>query len=83
MNYKKSYDFFSQTWVIQCMKIYEISGKVINFIMKNWKAELAEGQTREEVKYHRGLFHENSLSPLLCVIAMMPLNYILMKYTGG
>ena len=51
---------------------------------KNWKVELtAEGQTLAEVKIQRGIFQEDALSPLLFLVAMMPLNYLLRKCTGG
>ena len=49
----------------------------------NWKVKLAAGeQTFAEMKIHRGLFQEDSHTPLVFVIAMQPLNYILRKYTG-
>ena len=44
---KKAYDMVSQTWIIECLKIYKISDKFINFIMeamKNWKMELTTGE---------------------------------------
>ena len=60
----------------------KICDKVINFITKaieNWKIELAaRRQTLAEVKMKR-----DSLLPLVFLIAMMPLNYILIKCTGG
>ena len=36
-----------------------------------------------EVKIQRGTFLGDSLSPLLFVIALMPLSYILRKYPGN
>ena len=47
-----------QRWIIECLKMYKISNKVINFItrvMENWKVELAaREQTLAEVKIQRG-----------------------------
>ena len=87
IDYRQAYDMVPQTWIIECLKMYKISDKVINFItkaMKNWKIELtAGGQSLAEVNIQRGIFQGDSLSPLLFVIAMMPLNYILRKCTGG
>ena len=61
----------------------KISEHVVSFItraMENWRIELAAGeQTQEEVKTQRSFFREDSLSPLLFVIALMPLNYIWRK----
>ena len=52
--------------------------------MKNWNVDLAVGgKTLAEVKILGGIFQEDALSPLLFVIAMMPLNYILKKGSWG
>ena len=32
--HNKNYDMVSQTWIIQCLKIYKISDKIIKFITK-------------------------------------------------
>ena len=50
--------------------------------MKNWRVELTAGG-KSEVKIPRGIFQEDALSPLLFVIAMMPLSCISRKCTGG
>ena len=50
----------SQSWIIKCLKMYQISDKVIKFIMetiKNWQVELtAGGTTLAEMKIQRGIF---------------------------
>ena len=52
--------------------------------MKDWKVELiAGGKPLAEVKIQQGIFQGDVPSPLLLVIAMMTLNYILEKITGG
>ena len=65
----------------------KISGKGIKFIteaMKKWKVELiAGGKTLTEVEIQRGIFQGDALLRLLFLIAMMLLNYILRKSTGG
>ena len=67
--------------------MYKISDEVINFIektMKTWKGELtAGGISLAEAKIQRGIFQGDALSPLLLIIAMMPLNNILRKCTAG
>ena len=67
--------------------MYKISHETINLIkknMKNWRVELtAGGKSLAETKIQRGIFQGDTLSPLLFIIAMMPLNHILRKCTAG
>ena len=52
--------------------------------MKTWIVELtAGGRSLAEAKIQRGIFQGDALSPLLYIIAMMPLNYIHGKCTAG
>ncbi len=43
----------------------------------------AGGRSLAKTKIQRGIFQEDALSPLLFIIAMMPLNHILRKCTAG
>ena len=87
IDYKKAYDMVPQSWIINCLKMYKISHEIINFIeknMKNWRVELtAGGKILAKTKIQRGIFQCYALSPLLFIIAMMPLNHILRKCTAG
>ena len=52
--------------------------------MKTWRFELtAGGRSIAETKIQRGIFERDALSPLLFIIAMMPLNHIIRKCTAG
>ena len=45
--------------------------------MKNWRVELtAGGKSLAETKIQRGIFQGDALSPLLFIIALVPLNHI-------
>ena len=74
---KKTYDIVPQNWIIDCLKMYKISDKVIKFIMESrkiWKVEMtAGGKTLAEVKIQRCIFQGNGHSLLLIVISMVRL----------
>ena len=73
--------------IINCFKMFKLSDEVINFIektMKTWTVELtAGGKSLAEAKCQRGIFQGDTLSPLLFIIAMIPLSHILRKCTAG
>ena len=66
INNKQVYDMVPQSWIINCLKMYNISDEVINFIeitMKTWKVELTTGgRSLAEAKIQRGIFQGDSLS---------------------
>ena len=84
---KKAYDMVSHSWIINSLKMYKISDEVINFIdktMKTWRGELTAGRRSwAETKIQREIFQGDALSPLLFIIAMMPLNHLLRKCTAA
>ena len=46
IDYKNIYDMVSQSWIINCLKMYKISHEVIEFIektKKTWRVELTAG----------------------------------------
>ena len=78
IDYKKAYDMVPQSWIIKCLKMYKISHETINFTektMKNWRVELtAGGKSLAETNIQRGIFQGDALSPLLFIIALIPLH---------
>ena len=82
IDFKKAFDMIPQSWKIDWLKMYKIF-EVIKFIektMKNKTMELvAGGKSLTLVKFQRGVFQGDVLSPFLFLIAMMPLNYKLWK----
>ena len=60
IDYKKVYDMVPESWIINCLKTYKISDKVISFIEKTikiWRVELtAGGRSLVEAKIQSGIF---------------------------
>ena len=81
-DYKKAYDMVLQSWKVHCLRMYKIPNQFVQFIkktMETWRVELTVGgNSLAEVKIQRGIFQKDTLSPLLSVIATVPL-----KSTAG
>ena len=83
IDYKKAYDFVPHSWINECMEMLGIAENVRNLLkksMEQWKLSLtSNGEDLGEVNVRRGIFQGDSLSPLLCVLSMVPLSLILRK----
>ena len=83
---KKVYDIVPQSWIVECLKKYNIPDKDIRFITeakKNKKVELtARGKPLADLKIWRSIFQGDVLSQLLFVIAIKLHIYILKKGIG-
>ena len=83
IDYKNAYDMVPQSWILHCLKMHKITNQIVQFIektMQTWRVELAiEEQNLAAVKIQRGIFQGDALSPLLYVIAMMPINHFFEK----
>ena len=87
IDYRKAYDMLPHSWIIECLVILGINGKVQNLLqesMKKWKVELTCGKKElGEVSIKRGIFQGDALSPLLFVIALIPLTSVLRNVKAG
>ena len=87
VDYKKAYDMLPHSWIIECMNMFGIAENltgVIQTSMKQWRTELMAGnQVVGEVCIKRGIFQGDSLSPLLFVLALIPLTLVLRKVKAG
>ena len=65
------------------MNLFKVAKNVENLVSKSmnqWNTELtASGKNLGNVKIRRGIFQDDSLSPLLFVLAMIPMSLVLRK----
>ena len=83
IDYGKAYDFSSHSWILERLDRLGIAGNVRSFLeksMKKWKFLLnLNGSDLCQVDINRGIFQEDTLSPLIFVICMIPLSLLLRK----
>ena len=66
---KKAYDVVQQTWIIECLKMYKIPDKIINFIMnakENTWMEFIVGGLNLNVKTQGYLLGRLILTTAIC-----------------
>ena len=87
IDYRKAYDMIPHSWILEYLKNFGVNQQLRQFLddsMKTWRVELTCGdQMLGEVKIKRGIFQGDTLSPLLFVIALIPLSHILRKSKVG
>ena len=83
IDYKKAYNFVLHNWINGCMELFGITDNVRTFLeksMEQWKLLVtSKGEYLGEVDVKKGIFQEDSYSPLLFVLSVIPLPLILRK----
>ena len=81
VDYKKADDIVPHLWIITTMGMVRLADNIIGLIKQSvnrWKTNLyADGKLLGSVPIRRGIFQGDSFSPLLIVIALLPLAHIL------
>ena len=87
IDYKKTFDMVPHSWLLECLLLYNIIKNVIEVLsksMKHWKTSLtAGGMTLGEINIKKGIFQGYSLSPILFVLALIPLSKLLNDMKDG
>ena len=87
VDYKKAYDMVPHSWIRKCMLMFGVAGnatRVLDKSMDKWCTELTScGRPLGMVNIRRGIFQGDSLSPLLFVMALIPLTLVLKKVKAG
>ena len=87
IDYKKAYDMVPHSWILTCLTMFKVADNIHNLIrksMRSWTVELTSGgEMLGDVKVMRGIFQGDSLSPILFVLAMIPLSVVLNNMEAG
>ena len=87
IDYKKAFNMIPHSWLIKCLEMYGAKETTIRFLkntMLNWKTILTSSGTRlAVVNIIRGILQGDSLSPLLFIIAMIPMTRVLERRRSG
>ena len=87
VDYKKAYDMVPHSWIKDILSMTGVAGNIQNLVtnsMENWGTVLtSNGKDLGKVSIRRGIFQGDSFSPLLFVMAMIPLTVVLKKIEAG
>jgi len=83
IDYKKAYDMVPHSWIKECLDLFGVAENIKTLLansMEKWRVLLCSGNLELcEVDIKRGIFQGDSLSPLVFVLALIPLSLILRK----
>ena len=81
IDYQKAYDYVPHSWIQKSLQMIGIADNIKNLLtqtMKTWETALeSEGKQLARVSIRRGIFQGDSLSPLLFVMALVPMTLVL------
>ena len=87
IDYKKAYDMVPHSWIKEILSLTGVAGNIQNLLtnsMESWGTVLSSnGNDLGKVVIKRGIFQGDSFSPLLFVMAMIPLTVLLRKIEAG
>ena len=87
LDYKKAYGMVPYSWISEILDLTGVADNIKNLVvnsMRNWGTVLtSNGENLGKVEIKRGIFQGDSFSPLLFVMAMIPLTIILRKVEAG
>ena len=87
IDFKKAYDMVPHSWISGTQRIFGIAYNVVELLSEsrnNWRTNLfSGGKQLETVDIKRGIFQGDAFSPLLFVIALIPLSMALRESGMG
>ena len=87
IDYRKAYDSVAHRWLkrmLRDMKVPKSVRRSITHLSDKWETTLFVGDktSTRTIKYARGVFQGDSLSPLLFCICSAPISYLLRREAG-
>ena len=82
IDYKKAYGMVPHSCIKECLDFFVAAENIKTLLvnsMEKWRVMLCAGNSELEVDIKRGSFQGDSLSPLVFVLALIPLSLILRK----
>ena len=87
IDFKKAYDMVPHSWIIGSLRMFGIADNVVELLsesMNNWRTTIfSGGKQLGTVEIKRGIFQGDAFSPLLFVIALIPLSMALRESGMG
>ena len=87
IDYKKAYDSVPHSWISNTLDMMGVATNIGRFLgkaMGMWKTTLTiDNDTIGDVKIRRGIFQGDSLSPILFIMALIPLSIVLQNRQNG
>ena len=87
IDYKKAYDSVPHSWIIKSLELMGVATNIGRFLgkaMGMWKTTLTiNNDAIGDVQIRRDIFQGDSLSPILFIMALIPLSIILRNCQDG
>ena len=87
IDFKKAYDMVPHSWIIETLSMFGIADNLVKFLkasMEHWSTDLyCNNDHLGNVKIKRGIFQGDSFSPILFVLALIPITLVLRKSKMG
>ena len=87
VDFKKAYDMVRHSWILETLSMFGIADNIKQLIQNSmplWKTQLYHDQENlGTVNIKRGIFQGDSFSPLLFVIALIPISHVLKNVKMG
>ena len=81
IDYQKAYDMVPHSWTTECLDLFGVAENIKSLLvnsMEKWEVMLCSGNSElGKVEIKRGTFQEDSLYPLVFVLALILLSLIL------